>query len=126
MVKNVMISFRTVGHKGDIVYAVVRPLMIFRACKLHASDDHRGKGTRILGVYLDGQRIVPQIAWWRRLIMKLRRQTIGISTSVFAHGSLGTRLSLPVCQPNHEISFEIEFLEDGQWKGDLYGHTHQL
>lgn len=126
MFKDVMISFRTIGHKGDIVFATSRPLMPFKGMRLEASDDHHGLGTRILGIYVDGQLVTPKIPWWRRLLFRLRKQSFGIPTAAFQRGIMGNGLGLPQCPADCEIQFEIEFLADGQWKADLYGRSPQL
>jgi hypothetical protein len=123
MFKDVMISARVSGCKGDVKFAVSRPLMPFMATKLVAEDSYGGHGTLILGFYIDGKLITPKIPWYKRLWLKLRRRSLGIPTAAFAHGVLGNGIFLQQCPPNIELSVEIEFLSDGNWKGDFYGRT---
>ena len=123
MFKDVMISFRVSGCKGDVKYAISRPIMNFTGTKLVAEDSYGGHGTRILGFYIDGVLVTPKISWWKRLWFKLRRQSLGIPTAAFSHGVFGNGIFLPPCEANKEISIEIEFLSDGNWKGDFYGKT---
>lgn len=119
--KQLMIPFRTTGRKGDVKFAIARPVMAFKGKKLIVEDDFSGWGTLVVAIYIDGQCITPRVPWWRRLWYRIMRRAHGLPTALFAGGVLGGDLGLPVCPAHKEMSFEIEFLADGQWKADLHG-----
>lgn len=127
------------GCQGDKIFVSAKCAHAFRGEKLIA-EDSAGARTRVRQLYVDGHKALPQLSYWQRYLRawafrhKLPRPLAGIlrghpganmPTSAFSPAALGNGLSLPVCQPEKEITIEVEFLTNGTWWGQLFGNLQR-
>lgn len=114
------------GRKGDIVMAVARTTGVFRGNRLIAEDSCVGVITTVRQIYAGDYYVFPRGTpepWWRRLWLWFRRKPVpmGMLTAYFSPDRHGRRFAMPICPPGTPVEIEVEFLNDGEWKGWICG-----
>lgn len=102
------------GKKGQSVTIQQTLQQLFRGEKLVLTDTFQspGRGTLLTGLFIGNRSQFPQIQG-------------GIPSVTFDATALGNAISPMICQPGIPVSMTVEFLEDCDFFGAIFGTTVQ-
>jgi hypothetical protein len=106
------VAFEVEGRADSPMTVQVQPQVLFRGCKLIATDDSddAGNGTLIVGMFVGNQ---PQMVTFGP----------GVPTSEFLYYKRCNEIDFDACDPALSITLQLRFLRDCKWNGVIFGEA---